>query len=284
VIQGHEFSAIVEAVGEGVEGIAVGSKATATPQEVCGQCRPCLRGDYHICDCLKVRGFQAPGVAQDLFVTEAEKIVPLPENFTHEQGALIEPAAVAVRATSRAGDMKGKNVVVLGAGPIGNLTAQVARSRGAKVLITDLSDFRLDKARECGIANVSNPTRETLGEAAGRAFGEDGFDLAIECVGVEPTMDAAVEFINKGGVIVAVGVFAEKPRIDMMLLNDRELCIIGSLMYQHGDYVKAVELIASGDVAAAPLVTKHFPFEEYPKAYDFVDAQGDKSLKVMIDL
>ena len=105
VVQGHEFSAEVEATGEGVEGLTIGSRATATPQVVCGECGPCLRGDYHICDHLKVQGFQAPGVAQDLFVTRIDKLVPLPDDFTHEQGALVEPTAVAVHATARAGDV-----------------------------------------------------------------------------------------------------------------------------------------------------------------------------------
>ena len=107
VVQGHEFSAVVEAVGSGVTGIAVGDRVTATPQEVCGSCRPCLRGDYHICDSLKVRGFQAPGCAQDLFVTEADKVVPLPSTFSFEQGAFVEPVVSGARGVtwvrSRAG-------------------------------------------------------------------------------------------------------------------------------------------------------------------------------------
>ncbi len=284
VVQGHEFSSVVEAVGRGVKGIDVGRKATATPQEVCGECRPCRRGDYNICDKLKVRGFQAPGVAQDLFAVEAEKVVLLPDSFTHDQGALIEPTAVAVHSTGRAGDMNGKNVAVLGAGPIGNLVAQVARCRGANVLITDLSDFRLEKAKECGTPATSNPKRETLGEASKRVFGDEGFDLAFECVGVEATMDAAVEYINKGGDIVVLGVFGDKPRIDMSVVGDRELTIIGTLMYKYEDYAKAVELIAEDKVITPPLVTKHFPFEQYIDAYHFIDKQGDKTLKVMIDL
>ncbi len=97
-------------------------------------------------------------------------------------------------------------------------------------------------------------------------------------------MDAAIDNIQKGGTIVVIGVFAEKPRIDMSIAGDRELTLVGTLMYKHEDYQKAVELIASGDVVTQPLVTKHFAFEQYPEAYKFIDAQGDKSLKVMIDL
>ena len=285
VIQGHEFSAVVEAVGEGVTKVTPGDKATARPQLVCGKCGPCRRGDYHICDSLKVEGFQAPGVARDLFVTVEERIIPLPESFTFEQGALVEPVSVAVHSTGRAGDLKGRNVVVVGAGPIGNLVAQVARCRGAKkVLITDLSDFRLGIARQCKVDATSNPKSEPLAEAAKKAFGDEGFDVAFEAVGNAAALGSAVEAINKGGDIVVLGVFGENPRVDMSVVGDRELSLIGTLMYKHEDYQQAVQLIAEGKVITEPLVTGHFPFARYKDAYDFIDAQADKSLKVMIDM
>jgi 2-desacetyl-2-hydroxyethyl bacteriochlorophyllide A dehydrogenase len=284
VVQGHEFSAIVEAVGEDVENVNVGDKATATPQMVCGECGPCRRGDYHICDHLKVKGFQAPGVAQDLFVTQAEKVVPLPESFTHEQGALVEPVSVAVHATQRSGDLKGKNVAVLGAGPIGNLVAQMARARGARVLITDVSDFRLAKARDCSIEATSNPSAESLSDASKRVFGDEGIDIVFDCAGVQETIDTAVEAVNKGGTIVAVAVYEGKPRVDMSVVGDRELAVVGTLMYQYRDYEEAVRRIASGDIVTAPLDSKHFPFEQYGSAYEFIDEQGAKSMKVFIDL
>ena len=285
VIQGHEFSALVEAVGDGVTGLPVGAKATAWPQETCGRCRPCLRGEYNICEELKVRGFQAPGVARDLFVTEAEKVVLLPDSFTFEQGAFIEPLAVGVHSTARAGDLAGRNVVVLGAGPIGNFVAQVCCARGAaKVLITDLSDFRLDVATQCGIEAVSNAGAESLADAVARVFGDGGFDVAFECVGAEDTLRQVIDAIDKGGRIVVLGVFGDKPRIDMAVVGEHELSLIGTLMYRQEDYTQAVQWIAEGKIATEPLDSKHFPFERYADAYAFIDAQCDKSMKVFIDM
>ena len=284
VVQGHEFSAVVEAVGEGVERIEVGAKATATPQEVCGACGPCRRGDWHICDHLKVRGFQAPGVAQELFATEAGKVVVLPDAFTHEQGALVEPTAVAVHATGRTGSIDTKNVAVLGAGPIGNLVAQTCRARGAEVLITDVSDFRLGVAQACGIEATSNAEKEPLAEASKRAFGDAGFDLVFDCAGVQATIDAAVGSVNKGGAIVVVAVYGEKPRVDMAVVGDRELRIVGTLMYQTRDYEEAVRRIASGEIVTGPLDSRHFSFGEYASAYRFIDERGAECLKVFIDL
>jgi L-iditol 2-dehydrogenase len=284
VVQGHEFSAVLEAVGPGVTGLALGSKVTSMPQIVCGKCAPCLRGDYHICDNLKVQGFQAPGCGQELWVTSANMVVPLPDSFTFEQGALVEPIAVAVHAVTRAGNLTSRRAVVLGAGPIGNLVAQAARCAGAQVLITDLSEYRLEVARKCGLTATSNAKEEELGKAVERVFGKDGFDMAFECVGVEATITSAVANIQKGGTIIVVGVFGEKPRIDLSTVQDRELNIRGTLMYKRPDYERAVELIASGGIITEPLVSKHFAFDNYIDAYHFIDQFGDKSMKAVIDV
>ena len=284
VVQGHEFSGVVESTGEGVTEPAPAQKVTALPQVVCGECGPCRRGDYHICDVLRVQGFQAPGCAQELFVTEAEKVVGLPESFTFEQGALVEPTAVAVHAVTRAPDLGTKNVAVLGAGPIGNLVAQTARARGANVLITDVSGFRLDVARRCGLEATSNPREENLRAAVERVFGRQGLEVVFECVGIEETLTAAVETVGKGGTIVVVGVFAVPPRVNVGLVQDRELNIHGTLMYRREDYVEAVALIGDGKIATAPLESKHFPLAEYADAYAFIEEQHDRIMKVFIDL
>jgi len=284
VVQGHEFSGVIESLGNGVAKLRAGMRVTATPQEVCGTCGPCRRGDYHICDRLKVRGFQAPGCAQEWFVTEADKIVPLPDSFTFEQGALVEPVAVGVHSVARAGRLAGRNVAVLGAGPIGNLVGQVARAQGAKVLITDISEFRLGVAARCGLKAVSNARTESLADASRRVFGKSGFGTVFECAGVESTLAAAIETIRKGGTIVVVGVFGEHPRVNIGFVQDRELSLVGTLMYQIGDFRKAVSLMKAGRVVTGPLESKHFDFASYPAAYDFVDARADKSMKVFIDL
>ncbi len=285
LVQGHEYSGVIETIGEGVEGVAIGDKVTATPQEVCGVCAPCRRGQYNACEELKVRGFQAPGSAQDLFVTEADKLVMLPAGFAPEQGAFVEPVAVAAHSTGRAGDLTGKNVVVAGAGTIGNFVAQACKSRGAaKVLITDVSDFRLEVARQVGIETTCNVLKEPLAEAVKREFGPDGFDVAVEVAGVEASLASLVASIGKGGTLLLVGVYGDKPTVDMSVVCEHELDLRGSMMYRHEDWVQAVKWIASGEVKTAPLVSKHFSFEQFREAYDFIEAEGERSMKVMIDL
>ena len=151
VTQGHEVSGEIVALGKSVEGFAVGQKVTIEPQVFCGHCHPCTHGKYNLCEELKVMGFQTTGVASTYFAVDASKVTPLPESMSFEEGAMIEPLAVAVHAVRQAGDVEGKKIVVIGAGPIGNLVAQVAKGMGAEqVMVTDVSDYRLELAKGCG--------------------------------------------------------------------------------------------------------------------------------------
>src|SRR5262249_16296395 len=155
----------------------------------------------------------------------------LPNTMSLDEAALIEPISVTVHAIRRGGGAEGKNVLVLGAGPIGNLTAQVAKASGARaVMIEDISAYKLDKAKKCGIDFVVNPDKESLGEAIARTFGPSKADLILECVGVEATITEAVQNARKGTTIVVVGVFGKKPQVDLGLVQDRELTLIGTLM------------------------------------------------------
>jgi L-iditol 2-dehydrogenase/threonine 3-dehydrogenase len=285
IVQGHEYSGIVEKVGSNVQGIKSGALATARPQLVCGKCNPCKRGDYNVCEVLKVQGFQANGCAQDYFATVKQRYIQLPENLTLDQGAMVEPFAVGAHSTARAGELRGKNVVVFGAGMIGNVVAQFCIARGAKkLLITDVSDYRLEIAHRCGIEHASNSTKEKFRDAAEREFGSEGFQIALEAAGAESALTAAVDNIEKGGRIVILGVFGNAPHVNMAKVCEHEISVIGSMMYKHEDYIEASGMIASGKVITEPLVTKHFSFEQYSDAYKFIDTERDKVMKVMIDL
>jgi L-iditol 2-dehydrogenase len=286
VVQGHEVSGEITRIGAMVKGLAVGDRVTIQPQVVCGKCLPCRGGNYHICDDLKVMGFQTTGTASEYFAVDAAKVLKLPADMSFDYGAMVEPMAVAVHALGRSGmDIKGKKILVLGAGPIGNLVAQTAKGLGAEaVMITDLSDFRLGIAKECGIDFCVNTGKTDLTESILKHFGPDKADLILECVGVNPTMTQAVTNARKGSDIIVVGVFGEKASVDFGLVQDRELRMIGTLMYREPDYIKAIELIGKGHINLKALITNHFAFADYLKAYEYIEATRDRCMKVMIDV
>jgi L-iditol 2-dehydrogenase len=285
VVQGHEVSGVIVEVGQAVHDLQVGDRITFMPQVTCGVCYPCQHGMYHICESLKVMGFQTGGAAQDYFALDADKVLKVPDRISLDEAAMIEPVSVGVHAIRRAGGAEGKQVLVLGAGTIGNLTAQVAKASGAAaVMITDISPYKLDKARQCGIDYVINAQVENLGEAILRDFGPSKADLILECVGAQATIEQAVENARKGTTIVVVGVFGEKPRVDVGLIQDRELSLVGTLMYQQVDYENAIELLNTGRMNLGPLITNHFPFDRYLDAYHAIEAAHGNTMKVMIDL
>ena len=198
---------------------------------------------------------------------------------------MIEPAAVGAHSTNRVSGLKGKNVVVAGAGTIGNLVAQFALARGAaKVLITDVSDYRLNIAQQCGIGGILNVKNIPFEEGVKSFFGDEGFQVGFEAAGVQASLDNLMQFVEKGGDVVILGVYSQNPVVNMFYLGEHELNVYGSMMYRHEDYEVAVEMISSGKIITSPLLTNSFPFNKYLDAYKFIDEQGDKSMKVMIDL
>lgn len=286
VVQGHEVSGLVAEIGSEVsESFPIGSKVVFMPQVTCGICYPCRNGMEHICDNLKVMGFQSPGAAQDYFAVPANRVLPLPNVVSLDQAALIEPISVAVHAVSRAGGVEGKKVIVLGAGNIGNLVGQVALASGSRsLLITDVSEYKLDKARQCGLVHAINSRKIKIQDAIQAVMGPDKADVIFECVGVQETIHDAVQNARKGSDIVVVGVFGARPEVDMGLIQDRELTVIGTLMYQKSDYERAIDLVANDKLKLGGLVTHRFQFQQYQSAYEMIDTLGGENMKVMIEL
>ena len=143
VTQGHEVSGEIVKVGKDVTEFHEGQKVTIEPQVYCGHCYPCRHGKYNLCEELKVMGFQTTGTASEFFAVDASKVTSIPEEMSYEEGAMIEPLAVAVHAVKQVGDVTGMNIAVLGAGPIGNLVAQTAKGMG-EIDLAVANDHELD--------------------------------------------------------------------------------------------------------------------------------------------
>ena len=285
VTQGHEVSGEIEKLGSGVKGWKVGQKVTIQPQVVCGKCYPCRHGKYNLCEELKVMGFQTTGVASDYFAVDAAKVTPLPEEMSFDEGAMIEPLAVAVHAVKRAGNVEGAKIAVLGAGPIGILVAQTAKGLGAEsVMITDVSDLRLEKAKECGADFCINTKMKNFGEAMVENFGPDKADVIYDCAGNNITMGQAIQYARKGSTIILVAVFAGTAQIDLAVLNDHELDLNTSMMYRNEDYLDAIRLVKEKKVVLVPLISKHFAFRDYLEAYRYIDENRESTMKVIINV
>jgi len=283
IIPGHEISGEVAEVTPSIEKIKVGDKVTLRPQLTCRKCYNCLHGNYHICENLKVIGFHIPGAAGEYLSAPYQNIITLPDNISFEDGAMIEPVAVAVHALKKCENISGKKVLVFGAGPIGNLVAQTAKAYGAvSVMITDRVDFRLKIASDCGIDWYVNVLHKNLRQEILDKFGSNGADLILECVGIEDTIEEAIELTRKGTDVIIVGVPEGKLSVNLGLVQDRELKLIGSLMYKEEDFYEAIRLISEDKIKVKELITNRFPFKQYPEAFKFIDEGKNEFMKVMI--
>jgi L-iditol 2-dehydrogenase len=269
VLPGHEVSGEIVAVGANVDAGLIGKKAVIEPSIPDGD-RPRFEpGRYNIASGLRVMGFQAPGAMAEQFAVALDRIHVVPDDFSHDMGASVEPLAVAVHAVRLAGNVAGLDVAVIGAGTIGLLTAQVARAYGAaSVTIADLDPARRAVAEGLGLTAV-----QTLPEGA--------FDVVAEAVGVEATLQAAIYACRKGATLLVLGVFGRDVSIPAGLIQDWELRILGSLMYVGDDYREAIRLLGTGDVRTDTMITHRFALGEAVEAFDKALQRGDV-LKVML--
>lgn len=285
ITQGHEVSGIIHQIGKGVNGLTIGQRVTIEPQVVCGECHPCKNGKYNLCENLKVMGFQTIGTASEYVSVDAAKITTLSNEISYDEGAMIEPLSVTVHAAKRFENLKGAKVAVIGAGPIGNLLAQTCKALGASsVMVTDISDYRLSIAKECGADYTINTKIKNFGEAMVECFGKDKADVIYDCAGNNATMAQAIQYSRKGSKIVLVAVFSDIASIDLAVLNDKELDLDTAMMYRHEDYVDAIKLVQEQKIKLKPLMSKHFKFLDYKKAYEYIEENQETTMKVIIDV
>lgn len=283
IVLGHEGSGILTKVGNAVQGFAVGDRVTVQPQNFCGHCYPCRHGLYNVCENLAVIGVHETGMTSEYFLTDASKLLKLPNELSFDQGALIEPISVATAVIRKVGGVDDAKVVVLGAGPIGNLVAQVANTSGAKdVLITDINPKRLVIAEQCQIPHCVNSLEKDLETAIIDSFGADGADIIIDCVGVRQTISSAVQCARRGSRIAVVANFKAPVEFELVLLQRKEVTLYGIMMYIREDFERAIRLVAQGKLHTQKLVINYFPVRDIRKAYQYVDEHFEDVMKVML--
>lgn len=269
VLPGHEVSGEIIAVGAGVDESLIGRRAVIEPSLAEGT-RPRFEpGRYNIASDLKVMGFQTAGAMSEYFALPLDRIHLVPDDFSHDMGALVEPSAVAVHAVRLVGNVAGLKVGVIGAGTIGLLTAQVARAYNAETVV--VAEF--DETRQT--------IAENLGFETTRQLAEQEFDVVFECVGVEASMRSAILACHKGATVIVMGVFGKEVSIPVGLIQDWELRILGSLMYVGDDYQEAIRLLAGRDINIESIITHHFPLLQVQEAFDTALQRG-AVLKVLL--
>ena len=277
---GHEVVGRVEAVGGDVDGALVGTRVVLEPNLACGHCAQCRSGRYNICSELQVFGCQTPGGMTDQFVIAADRVVPLPDDLDDTWAALVEPAATPVHAVRRAGDLHGRRVVVLGAGPIGLFVLLAARRAGAaRVVVGDLVASKRSRAERLGADGSFDAAAPDAATTAADALGGPA-DVVFDCVSVASTVRLGIAVLAKGGLLMTVGVPTGPVLVDLDLVQDRELSLLGNLMYVREDVVEAIELLRAKPFDLAEVVTATFELDDAAAA--FRAAEDPEQVKVLV--
>jgi len=282
VIMGHEFSGTITAVGDGVTDLRIGDRVAVEPLYHCGTCRPCTSGAYNVCNRIAFHGLMANGGGMsETTVVDATMVHRLPDTVTLEQGALVEPMAVAHHAVRQAGIAEGEPAVVLGAGPIGIGAWFALRAAGAgPIIVVEPSPTRRAAIESLGADIVLDPaTADPNAEMRSLTAGE-GAAVAIDAAGVPASAMASLAVLRPRGHAVSVAVHGAPVEFDPNILMS-EITWTGALAYTSEDFTAVIEAMSHGSYATEGWV-EHLSLDEVSTALDrLVKAEA---IKILIDV
>jgi (R,R)-butanediol dehydrogenase/meso-butanediol dehydrogenase/diacetyl reductase len=280
-VLGHEiFGSVVEAATGARASWKPGARVAVYPLISCGQCAPCREGDAHVCERLGLIGIDADGGMAELVKARPDQLFALPDAVSDEQAALVEPLSVAVHAVRSSCFRSGDSTVVMGAGPIGNLVAQVLRASGARaVIVAEVKELRRKLAEEQGFRTF-NPAEENVCEAACRFTGEPMVDRVFEATGAAAAVRDAIEVCRVRGEIVWVGLPKASPEVNILRLVFKEIETRGVRVYRTVDYQVAISLLARRAVDVEPLITDRLALRDVALGFARMH-EADKSLKIL---
>jgi L-iditol 2-dehydrogenase len=287
VVMGHEAAGIVEAVGSEVTDFRPGDHVTFDSTVFCGRCFYCRRGLVNLCDHREVIGVSTPdfhrmGAFAEYVTVPARIAYALPDDIPFAYAALIEAVSVAVHAVSLTPIALDDTVVVVGAGMIGLLALQAALLAGAgRVFVVDLDDSRLEFARNLGATCTFNSSScDSVTEIRNLTSGR-GADVALECVGISPSVNLAIESVRKGGMVTLVGNVAPRVEIGLQSTVTRQIRLQGSCA-SSGEYPTCISLISRGAIRVEPLLSAVAPLDEGAAWFNRLYAREPGLLKVVL--
>lgn len=282
---GHEFSGVVDALGPGVDKVRVGERVVPDIVLFCGHCVFCRQHQYALCSDWAAIGLHADGGLAEYVTVPAFACISLPDSLSDEEGALVEPTEVAVRAVNKAPPRLGDAVAVLGGGAIGLLTLQVARAAGAgQVFLVEPRPSRRALGLELGATAAFDPADPDWIEALrGRCAGL-GPPVVLECAGTRDGANLAIRAARKGGRVVLVGITAGLVPIDTLDILVGEKTVIGTIQHHYDeDLPAAVRLLADGRVRALPLVTARVALDDVvSRGFEALTDPAGDHLKVLV--
>ncbi|MGD0842418.1 MAG: galactitol-1-phosphate 5-dehydrogenase [Candidatus Acidiferrales bacterium] len=288
LVMGHEASGTVAALGAGVKNFAVGDRVTFDSTVSCGECAYCVRGEINLCDRRQVLGvscgdYRRAGAFAEYVTVPARIVYRMPDALSFEEAAMMEPVSVAVHAVSLTPLAPKSSALVIGAGTIGLLILQVLRASGCdRVFVADIDATRLRRAEKAGATETVLASKLSLGDDLIRLFaGAAAVDVAVEAVGLNETVNAAIQSVRKGGAVTLVGNISPEVTLPLQKVVAGQIRLQGSCA-SAGEYPRAMELVASGAVDVKSLISAVAPLEDGPAWFERLYAHEANLLKVVL--
>ena len=286
IVMGHEAAGRIAAVGSDVKGFAESDRVTFDSTIYCGACGPCRRGEVNLCDNRQVMGvscsdYRRAGAFAEYIAVPSRIVYRLPDNLSFAEAAMLEAVAVAVHAVSLAQVSPNSTALVLGAGMIGLLVLQALHVAGcSRVFVADIDLSRLKLAQEVGATTVLSADAGLMEQVLQLTSGV-GIDVAVEAVGRNETVGAAIESVRKGGTVVLVGNISPEVTLPLQRVVTRQIRLQGSCA-SAGEYPQAMELLATGAIRVKPLITAIAPLDEGPQWFERLHAREPNLMKVVL--
>ncbi|MDI5984583.1 Zn-dependent oxidoreductase [Halomonas sp. M4R5S39] len=283
-ITGHEFAGVVEAVGEGVEDIAVGDRVCIDPVISCGHCYPCRIGRPNVCTSLEVIGVHRDGGFEERVAVPAANLHRLPDGLALDVAALVEPYSIAANVLDRMQPQPGDRLLVYGAGVIGLTILQIARAKGIEeVIVTDVIDERLEAAKALGARHVLNGRDRDVEQAVLELTEGEGVPLIADAACVPALLPQILRLASPAGRIGLLGFTPTPSDLVQLEVIKKELTLVGSRL-NNRKFPEVLELMASGRLDPLALVSHRLPFDEMPGAIDMLDHHPEQARKVLIQI
>ena len=288
-IPGHEWAGEIAALGPGAErfGWQLGDRVAGTSHDACGVCQMCVEGRYNLCDNYgkaglhKQYGHSVQGVDATYAVHGVKCVFPLPDGLSFAQGAVIDPASIALHVANRGNITPGDTVAITGAGAIGLLGGDAARIRGAGRVIVVVRGHRLAKAAAMGFETVNTAAGDPVG-AVRKMTGGFGVDVVLECAGVPQMVEAALAMLRRGGRCAAVGIPTVGVEIAMQRLVLDELELVGSRAAA-GEMRRVIPHVEQGRMRVREMVTHRFALADYAEALATFNDRSSGAIKILVN-
>ena len=285
-ILGHETAGEVVGITDNVAGFQVGDKVAVEPGIPCGQCPLCRTGRYNLCPDVKFLGHPpTPGAYQELIAYPATWCHRIPQSLSFDDGAMIEPLAIAVFAIDEAPVRSGDTVAVFGCGPVGLLIMQVARAAGAgKILVSEPIKERRQFAMNLGADAAFDPQDDNVVASILEATDGEGVDLSVEAAGAPDTYAQAIDVARRDGTALLVGI-PEEDAVTIPIHTARRRAItIVNLRRFRWTYPRAIDLVTRKEVDVRSMATHRFALNDIDQAFQLVRNYDDGVIRAMIEL